>query len=50
MPEPDIAIPERAQWALFSFPRFTAPQSLRDMAAKGETFYGNYKAAQKAAA
>ena len=26
MPEPDIAIPERAQWALFSFPRFTAPQ------------------------
>ena len=26
MPEPDIAIPERAQWALFSFLRFTAPQ------------------------
>jgi len=30
--------------------RFAPPQLLRDMAAKGETFYGNYKAAQKAAA
>ena len=29
--------------------RFAPPQLLRDMAAKGETFYGNYKAAQKAA-
>jgi 3-hydroxyacyl-CoA dehydrogenase/enoyl-CoA hydratase/3-hydroxybutyryl-CoA epimerase len=30
-------------------PRFTPPQLLRDMAARGETFYGNFKAAQQAA-
>jgi len=30
--------------------RFAPPQLLRDMAAKGETFYGNYKAAQQKAA
>jgi len=29
--------------------RFAPPQALRDMAAKGETFYGVWKAAQKAA-
>ncbi len=30
-------------------PRFAPPQLLRDMAAKGETFYGNWKAQAKAA-
>ena len=30
--------------------RFTVPQLLRDMAAKGETFYGNFAGKQKAAA
>jgi 3-hydroxyacyl-CoA dehydrogenase/enoyl-CoA hydratase/3-hydroxybutyryl-CoA epimerase len=30
--------------------RFKVPQLLRDMAAKGETFYGNFAGAQKAAA
>jgi 3-hydroxyacyl-CoA dehydrogenase / enoyl-CoA hydratase / 3-hydroxybutyryl-CoA epimerase len=30
--------------------RFTPPQLLRDMAAKGETFYGNFAGKQKAAA
>ena len=30
--------------------RFKVPQLLRDMAAKGETFYGNFEGAQKAAA
>jgi 3-hydroxyacyl-CoA dehydrogenase / enoyl-CoA hydratase / 3-hydroxybutyryl-CoA epimerase len=30
--------------------RFKAPQLLRDMAAKGETFYGNFAGQQKAAA
>ena len=30
--------------------RFKVPQLLRDMAARGETFYGNFAGAQKAAA
>ena len=30
-------------------PRFAPPQLLRDMAARGETFYGNWKAGRKAA-